>query len=288
MASNSTINPTNTIAVVVWFQPSTPQVQNILSYLSYVRHVIIVDNSSQDNSTLLAHLPATSYSYLPLYDNYGIATALNKGCRLAVSKQAEWILTMDQDSTWEEQQLIRYLHMANIYPQIQAVGVFSPRQDYNGHTHHYAQEYEQKTAVMTSGCLIAAKGFQETNGFREDFFIDEVDNEYCMHIRQLGMQVVIINNTLLQHHLGDQQHIHFLGFLPKQYASHAPWRYYYMVRNNLSLSDSYPQYRGFNNKRLHRTIKRVVLYHRSHKLSALRMCLRGWWDYRHGRMGRRF
>ncbi len=288
MASNNTINPTNTIAVVVWFQPSDEQARNILSYLSYVKHVVVVDNSTQDNTALLTHIPDTSYSYLPLYNNYGIATALNKGCQLAVEKQAEWILTMDQDSTWDEQQLSRYIHMANIYPQRQTVGVFSPRQDYNGHTRHYEQEYEQKVAVMTSGCLIATKGFIQSKGFREDFFIDEVDNEYCMHIQQLGMQVVIINNTTLRHHLGEQQHIHFLGVLPKQYASHAPWRYYYMVRNILSLSDNYPQYRKFNNKRLHRTIKRVLLYHRKNKVVTLQMCLRGWWDYRHRRMGRRF
>ncbi len=279
------IQQDNLYAVVVWYNPTEEQVHSLLSYLWAVRHIIIVDNSQKDNADLLSDLPQASHTYIPLGDNLGIATALNRGCRAAIDAGAEWILTMDQDSVWDKEQLLYYLDAANQYPNIKRVGLFSPRQDYTGHTRHYPADYEEKIAVMTSGCLLSTEGFHATNGFREELFIDEVDNEYCMHIHRLGMQVVIVNNALLVHQLGEKRMVRLMGLWRKEYIDHAPFRYYYIVRNNLQLSKLYPEYKTFNKKRLIKTIKRIVLYDRIHKCESLRMCLRGWRDFRNGVFG---
>lgn len=280
------IQQDNLYAVVVWYNPTEEQAHSLLSYLWAVRHIIIVDNSQKNNNSLLSDIPKENYTYIPLGDNLGIATALNRGCRTAIDAGAEWILTMDQDSVWNKEQLLYYLDAANQYPDIEKVGVFSPRQDYTGHIRHYPTDYEEKIAVMTSGCLLSTEGFRATNGFREELFIDEVDNEYCMHIHRLGMQVVIVNNALLVHQLGEKRMVRFMGLWRKEYIDHAPFRYYYIVRNNLQLSKLYPEYKTFNKKRLIKTIKRIVLYDRIHKCESLRMCLRGWRDFRNGVFGR--
>jgi len=196
------------------------------------------------------------------------------------------VMTMDQDSRWESEHLERYIAYADGYAEVEKVGVFSPRQDYTGRTRQYALRYEQKIAVMTSGCLLSEKGFATTGGFREELFIDEVDNEYCMHVHRLGMQVVIINDILLKHQLGSPRVIRLFGIWRKEYTYHAPFRYYYITRNILYLNRLYPEYRRFNNKRLRKMLKRVVLYHRGHRIEILRMCLKGWRDYCAGRMGR--
>lgn len=280
------IQQDNLYAVVVWYNPTEEQAHSLLSYLWAVRHIIIVDNSQKNNNSLLSDIPKENYTYIPLGDNLGIATALNRGCRTAIDAGAEWILTMDQDSVWDKEQLLYYLDAVNQYPDIEKVGLFSPRQDYTGHIRHYPAAYEEKTAVMTSGCLLSTEGFRATNGFRDEFFIDEVDNEYCMHIHRLGMQVVIVNNALLVHQLGEKRMVRFMGLWRKEYIDHAPFRYYYIVRNNLQLSKLYPEYKTFNKKRLIKTIKRIVLYDRIHKCESLRMCLRGWRDFRNGVFGR--
>jgi len=279
------IDQSNLYAVVVWYEPTKEQCASVRSYIDAVQHVMIVDNSQEDHTALANMLPAGRYTYLPLHANKGIATALNTGCRAAIARGARWILTMDQDSQWESEQLKRYIELANAYPEIEQTGVFSPRQDYSGHMPHYERVYEEKIAVMTSGCLISVKGFQATQGFREELFIDEVDNEYCMHCRRLGMKVVIVNQALLEHRLGEKRVIRFMGIWPKEYIDHAPFRFYYMTRNILYLNSLYPEYARFNNKRLHKMLKRIILYDRQHKCAALRMCLRGRNDYRKGRMG---
>ena len=267
-------------AVVVWYGPTEEQSLSLCSYIHEVSHVVIVDNSANDNSPLLASLPQTNYTYLPQGENTGVATALNIGCRYAIGHGASWILTMDQDSRWEKELLAHYIELALSYPGREQVGVFSPRQDYSGHMPHYDAVYEEKVAVMTSGCLISVKGFEATGGFRDELFIDEVDNEYCMHIRRLGMKVVIINSVLLAHRLGEKRTIRFLGLFRKEYIDHAPFRFYYMTRNILYLNYLYPEYRPFTNKRLRKMLKRIVLYDQQHKWAALRMCWRGFRDVR--------
>ena len=276
---------TNIYAVVVWYQPTAEQADCIGSYIDAVGHVIVVDNSADNHSQWLNRWSNGKYTYLPQGKNTGVATALNTGCCLAFARGAQWVLTMDQDSRWEQEQLDLYIAYADAYPEIERVGVFSPRQNYAGHIRQYANRYEEKTAVMTSGCLLSAKGFRAVGGFRDELFIDEVDNEYCMHIHRSGMQVVIINDIILVHHLGELRTIRLLGIWKKEYIDHAPFRFYYITRNILYLNTLYPEYSGFNNKRLRKMLKRIVLYDRRHKLAALRMCWRGWRDYRRGVVG---
>lgn len=272
------------IAVVVWYNPNATHAHNLMSYAHVVRHVVVVDNSINDHSPLLQEM-SDNLTYIPLHDNFGIAHALNIGCNMAVQMGAKWILTMDQDSQWQTGQLEHYIHTANNYPSIEQVGVFSPRQVYGKGCVKQTSIYEEKIAVMTSGCLVSSKGYKLSKGFRDEFFIDEVDNEYCMHIRTLGMQVIICNTCELEHHLGEIQTIRFLT-KKKEYIRHAPFRYYYMVRNNLALSKLYPQYKTFNRKRLCKMLKRVLLYENENKLAVLRMCWKGYNDFLSQRWGR--
>ena len=280
------IQKSNLYAVVVWYHPTPEQCASIRTYMDAVAHVVIVDNSPENNLSLAQTLPRDLITYLPLKENKGIATALNIGCRTAIEHGAQWVMTMDQDSRWEAAQLQRYIELVNAYPQLAQTGVFSPRQNYSDHVRRYAQTYEQKIAVMTSGCLLAASGYEAVGGFRDELFIDEVDNEYCMHIRSIGMQVVVVNDAILEHRLGELRTIRFLGIWRKEYIAHEPFRFYYITRNILRVSDLYPEYRRFNSKRLQKHIKRIILYDHRHKFAALRMCWRGWRDYRKGQFGK--
>lgn len=281
------INPKkDIIAVVVWYNPTTKQAQNILSYIHEVRRVVVVDNSTASNLHLLVEVDKGLYEYIPLKSNLGIATALNKGCEEAIGLNAKWILTMDQDSCWNKEQLLLYFDLANQYRNLREVGVFSPQQCYKGNLKKHLEPYTEKVAVMTSGSLLSTSGFKKANGFRDEFFIDEVDDEYCMHIHQLGMRVVTINNAYLIHQLGELHKIKLFGIIEKEYIYHLPFRYYYMVRNILALNLLYPTYKNFNNKRLGKIIKRILIYDQSHKCESIKMCLRGWHDFRKGIMGK--
>ena len=94
-------------AIVVWFHPTEKEYQTLSLYKEYVAHVIVVDNSETDNSALLHNDPKVTY--IPLMQNYGIAAALNRGCEAAQKNGVQWVLTMDQDSRWDQQSVQEYV-----------------------------------------------------------------------------------------------------------------------------------------------------------------------------------
>lgn len=254
------ITKDNLWAVVVWYHPTEEQKANIESYAPHVKQVVVVDNSEH---------------------NIGIAAALNRGVQQCIAAGAQWILTMDQDSRFEGDSLSRYIAEANTYEEMNRVGLFSPIQDYNHRLPKTTNAFDEMVAVMTSGNIISAEAYRRSKGFREDFFIDLVDNEYCLQMHRLGLRVIRVNSVLLHHSLGDElYYIRLLGIWKKEVISHKPFRYYYMVRNNLETQRQYPEYKHFHSKRLKRIIKRVLLYDHVNKLAKLRMIWRGYRDFR--------
>lgn len=275
------ITKDNLWAVVVWYHPTEEQKANIETYRPFVHQVVVVDNTE---------------------NNVGIAAALNRGVQECIAGGAEWILTMDQDSHFNDNDndnavgdrgdnenaysLRQYIAAANGFDDIAHVGLFSPIQNYNDKMPRTSGPYDDMVAVMTSGNIISAEAYRRSAGFREEFFIDLVDNEYCLQMHRLGLRVVRVNSTLLVHSLGDElYHVRLFGIWKKEVISHKPFRYYYMVRNNLQTQRMYPEHKHFHSKRLCRIVKRVILYDRVNKLAKLRMIWRGYRDFRRGIFG---
>lgn len=261
-------------AVVVWYNPSIEEVRAIDWYKNDVKGVIIVDNSINDNSCLLSGLQGVTY--IPQNENLGIAKALNVGCQEAIKRGAKWVLTMDQDSLWNQHSVREYIEEANLYSGIANVGIFSPYHDCDGRpeTHHRYGRYEQKNVTMCSGNLLNLNAWKMVDGFRDDFFIDLVDDEICCHIRKLGLQVLVLNNILLTHKLG--QGIKYSRILKHPYTPHNAWRYYYIARNIRLMMILYPEMKKYYKKQLFKYIKRICLYDNDSKWMKLRKFYNGW------------
>lgn len=268
------INYNNTLAITVWYNPTQSEISAINSYYNDIKGIIIVDNSDYDNSQLIRQFD--NITYLPQYKNLGIATALNIGCSQAIAQGAKWVLTMDQDSQWDKNSVREYIQEANTYDNIEQVGIFSPYHDCDGHpeTHHRNGRYEQKKVTMCSGNLLNIEVWKETGGFRDDFFIDLVDDEICCHLRKLGYQIVVLNNILLTHKLG--QGIKYSRFLRHPYIPHPTWRYYYIARNIRLMMTLYPNMKKYYHQQVFKYLKRITLYDNTNKWAKIYNFYRGW------------
>ncbi|MBQ9523024.1 MAG: glycosyltransferase [Paludibacteraceae bacterium] len=264
----------NLYAIVVWFHPTEKEYQTLSLYKQDVAHVVVVDNSETDNSALL---PADKHiTYIPLLQNAGIATALNKGCQFALEHSAEWVLTMDQDSRWDQHTVRQYLAEVQQYEDFDKVAIFSPFHDCDGHpqTHHKGGRFEDRELVMCSGNLLRLKAWQQANGFRDDFFIDIVDDEICCHLRQLGWQVIRANQIQLTHHLGNG--VKYLGPTKHPYTPHPAWRYFYIARNIRRMFPLYPEMKPYYKHQVYKYLKRIFLYDFDHKGEKLKAFYKGW------------
>ena len=261
------------IGLVVWYHPAQKEIEALSLYRNDFEHVIIVDNSETDNSALCAKM--TNVHYIPLLANKGIAAALNIGCAQALQMGADWVLTMDQDSLWNQHSVPQYIAEAALYPDFDKVGIFAPFHDCDGHpqTHRRPERFEQKKIIMCSGNLLRLKAWQDTGGFREDFFIDSVDDEICCHMRQLGWQVVRTNQILLTHNLGNG--VQIVKIIHHPYTSHAAWRYFYIARNMRWMVQLYPEMAKYYKKYLRKELKRLFLYDGDDKCNKIKNYLRG-------------
>ena len=88
-----------TDGVVVLFKPNIDKLnRNISTYLDGLNKLFIIDNTP--NADLSKTFKDKRIKYIPLKDNKGIAYALNIGAKESINDGADWILTMDQDSSF--------------------------------------------------------------------------------------------------------------------------------------------------------------------------------------------
>ncbi len=265
-------------ALVVWCHPTLREVEAVRLYADDVEQLIIVDNSETDNSVLAASLPRVTY--IPCMANLGIATALNRGCEQALRSGAEWVLTMDQDSLWNQQTVAEYIAEAEACPEGDRAGIFSPYHDCDGtpEKHRRNGRFEKRMVQMCSGNLLRLSAWQQAGGFRDDFFIDLVDDEICCHLWRMGFQVVRLNRICLTHHLGNG--VRLLPLTKHPYTPHPAWRYYYIGRNLQRMIQLYPEHRAYYRKHAYKELKRLCLYDWSDKCSKLGRYLSGWHEGR--------
>lgn len=279
-------------AVVVTCFPDGDIVQRLARILEQVGSMIVVDNASSEETLLqlreLACLPTVEL--LQNSENQGIARALNQAAELAARSGAQWILSFDQDTVVRDD-LLRCLidvftSSGSSAPIIGSNYWNSAKQRrFIRCSQHSAKVYVERKTVITSGTLLWLGLFQEIGGFREDYFIDSVDHEYCLRARTNGYRVLLSCAELMNHSIGDDSKSgrRFIAH------EHSAIRKYYMTRNTLVTVREYfpkdPLWALCQIARLFAELLSVITLERD-KYRKTRYYFRGVWDALAGRMGR--
>lgn len=150
--------------------------------------------------------------------------------------------------------------------------------------------WEEVESVITSGSLISLEAHAAIGAFREEFYIDYVDTEYCFRARAKGFRVIRTTKSLMSHAIGAITHHRILG-IKKWTFNHSVDRHYYIARNGTVLLRQYGHYvlglwalKSFG--RSVRMCKRIALYEQM-KIRKLLAVADGWWDGVRGHMGPR-
>jgi len=276
------ITESNLVGIVVWYFPDNKNVSNIHSYLKDLNHLIIIDNSDNDNSHLVVEFDQSKIRYFPNLQNNGIASALNHGVKYAKECNAEWVLTLDQDSSFLNHDLKQYIKIANEYSELNQVAIFCPtyfdsRSDF--HNHILTENYTEINHTMTSGNLLSINMLLKTGYFNENLFIDWVDEELCIRIRLNQLKIIRVNPIILNHFVGKGTHkIKFFGF-DKSFDDYEPIRYYYITRNVFYVSKLYPEEAKKIMHRWKRMLRKTIMYDNINKFLKLYYLIRGFADY---------
>jgi rhamnosyltransferase len=278
MATNM-IKKEKLYGIVILYNPSDEDIQKIESYINDVKQLIVIDNSMNNNSPLLTKF-YSSIIYVPNFENKGVASALNQACEIAIAANAEWALTMDQDSHFDQNGVSELIKKANQYPEFDKVAIFSPHHQIEDSRNDNHEEYIVEEKVMMSGNLLSLKALKVIGNFREEFFIDFVDTDFCFRVNKAKFKVITINTVNLNHYLGDARaRVKFL-WLNRVLQDHNHIRRYYIARNTLYMMKLYPERRREFFSYLVKQFKRILLYDNNQKWLKLRFMLKGVRDYR--------
>lgn len=248
--------------------------------------------------TVLADLPRTIF--IDNAENLGIAAALNQGLRELRARGLRWAMLLDHDSAPQHDTLSRLLASAKCGQPTNAA-VWVPRIDYalpeilcRWPVTHAGSRWRFKrmeagemlgpTAVdlaISSGMLVDLKRLPEVGLFREGLFIDLVDTEFCLRVRDKGFAVIAVPEARLTHALGEVSRRHLLGRWPVYPTHHGPMRHYFISRNRIFLMKLYARrfpswalYEALSGMKL---LAKVMLFERDRR-QKLAASLRGTWE----------
>ena len=241
----------------------------------------------QSNSKILVHW---------LLENQGIAAALNAGVSIAKKHGYRWILTMDDDTMAEPDMVENLVYFwRRIFEQegfsIAIMGMLSVDKNTGSVEKVTGCEdkfFVEKRGIITSGSLIALDAYDALGPFREEFFIDSVDYDFCMRARRRGYRVIKLCRVGMTHSLGKTKEFNF-GWFKVKTTNHSTVRRYYMYRNSTILAREHflsdPLYSVavfiFQLKTFF-----IVLFLEKDKGMKLKYMLRGFFDGWRKRMGK--
>lgn len=258
------LNGKKTGAVVVLYNPDSDIYKKLKHYSLYLDVLVVYDNTpDKDHSskikTKCEEDGINNILILSVGDNIGIATALNNGVKACVDKLCDEVFLFDQDSFPAENNYFETMstelsalnskdnRIVCLAPNI--VDEANPNVDYKwlAYKGHSALMYKRSSlkdnwdrsvlVAITSGTLIYTKVFNDVGWFRDDYFIDYVDTEYCLRLINQGYRIMASSSVLL-HNLGARKEASLLGvkFFP---TNHSAIRRYYIARNSVDMWRKY-------------------------------------------------
>jgi len=280
---NSDYNKENYLrlsGVTILYNPTIEVLSNLLTYIDYLDKLYIIDNSDVKSSTFLEDIRKVSEKCEIIINttNYGIATALNQAVDLAIRNGFEWLLTMDQDSCFENNS---YFEAFQKYEDKNEVGLFAPEIN--------EAEYEIKMSpkvfsskineiAYTSGSIINLHICAEIGRFNEKLFIDAVDIDYCLRLLKNNYSIIKFDGAILNHTVGEKKIIHFPFNKKLILTEHSPIRHYYIIRNHTYILFKYfisnPRFVIQNYYRVLRKFIFAFLFH-TERLKIIKYAIKG-------------
>lgn len=270
--------------------------------------IIVVDNASADGTRELLAAQYPEVTVLNLPENRGVGGALSAGLAYTTTiKKHDWTWLLDDDSVPLPDGLQRLLggfqQLGEATSDIAILAPVAVHQETQLATPGYLwrnglrlpgveatnQEVFFADIVISSGTLIRKEAIETVGLPRADFFMDFVDHELCLRLRRHGYRIAVVTGCRLSHAIGEPRRINFFGF-QKAWSDHAPWREYYMTRNEIfTIWAFYPDWKTKSSvmRRLFRHAVGVLLFGEQ-KISCLRMMWQGFLDGCAGRLGIRF
>lgn len=251
----TTENSGKSCAVVVTYKPDTTALLKLLGQLNKETDFVVIDNGTPAIDQIADSVRAYNKckDLILLETNEGLAKGLNRGIDWALANKFDYVFLFDQDSSLCDLFVSRMLSayqdavpcsekgIAAVGPRL--INPLSMRQTpfklfnrfmlrtdrpFANFESHFTADF-----LITSGSLIVLQHLEKIGGMKEDYFIDNVDLEWCFRAKSRGFDLIGTDAAVLYHAIGERS----LSPLVRAgiIAQHNPSRTYYSSRNRTHL-----------------------------------------------------
>ena len=274
-------------AVVVLYNPTKEEVNNINTYKNRVSHTVIIDNSNVNNQKMVDEIVflSSNITYYSEQLNMGLAKAFNIGIDILHEIGCNWALLFDADSRLESDIITAYKEAMNKYGS--EVAVFSPIHIFDRAKKIQYKGYRKVNWAKTSGCLYNCEIFKKQNGFKEELFVDGLDMDYCYKVREKGYKIIEVEAAKINHFPAISKVVEIGNKVILKYGYASPWRYYMQARALIWLILRYKSYKDIVTY-LYKWFKVLCLF--DNKVEFMKQMVKGsrdgiclWCEYKSGK-----
>lgn len=223
---------------IILYNPNLDEViNNIYSYLDYIDKLFIIDNTERNaedknfSNFFGSNIKSNKFYYVAFNENLGVGKALNLAIEKSIDDGYDYLLTLDQDSHFNYNSFTKLFRLVELKGKDDNILLYAPKNINN----------IKLNLAITSGNLVNVKAAATIGGYREDFFIDHIDHEFCLKGQKKGFRIELVDGFELIHSLGEIREIKFF-FLKWYIQYHSLLRFYYYSRNGYLLIKEYPKF----------------------------------------------
>jgi rhamnosyltransferase len=224
-------------ALIVVFQPEPEPLRRLIGAIAPdVGRVFLYLNDRLDPSLLCACQTAaapTPFSTLGSGVNEGLGRAYNAAVQAARTDDYRLLALFDQDSAPAPgmiRRLVAGLPAAvDRFGPLAAIGPRPVATAGQAALTNAASDLVEAPFLISSGAVLVLDAVERIGAFREDFFIDGIDIEWCFRGRAKGFRCVMARGEVMPHRLG-------AGRLPGlRLARQPPMRLFTFARNQTAM-----------------------------------------------------
>lgn len=233
------------LAVIICFHPNHERLQRLIDAIRpSVGGIVLFDNGGTDASRLVG--VGADVRVQSCGGNVGLAKALNAACEHGVKHGYRLLVSFDQDSTPPvdmipvlERELIAFQARE---PRAIAIGpqlvdlrggreLVSPFVRFGrvGVSKWSGTGTEPVSQLITSGCMIDLRAWNDGSRFNDALFIDYVDNDWCWRMVRQGHVILGTGRIRMSHEISEQIKASSYISLNK----YGPFRRYFQMRNGV-------------------------------------------------------
>lgn len=239
------------LAIVVTYYPEKELlVRNVQAFIEHVSKVLIWENTPSPDKLDYRFITHEKVEYYGDGIN-SISRALNFAWEYANENGFDYLLTMDQDSYFEN---FDYYVGKTVFCKDAPVGIWTPQM--NGEV--VSEEYEEIDIPITSGMLASIKIVNAIGGWNESYTIASVDDEFFLQAHQCSIKKYKVKDASLLQRFGITQVVTVFGH-KLELRNYGPQRLYDIYRNNIILIRKYPKIDYLRKNFFHYWLKAIVL-----------------------------